>query len=243
MPPLSLHDTLPYRDRPKLSLDGIDSLDELAAHPKLEALSLRHFPKVTSLEPLRALKHLRYLSLSTTPGWDGSNRHLTVDSFEPITALKKLEVLQIIGVVPKKDRLRPLLKLSKLRKLSIGHSNFYQLEDFAELSAKLPLARDSVQPVYQANFVSLCRRCKKHPLLFLAGTKPRAPHLVCPSCDRTKITAHLQRWNAAGGCPPYVAPETLTATPGKILALFGNPVAQATKPQLPSWLKRKPEPN
>src|SRR5207247_1275470 len=103
---------------------------------------------------------------STTIGWDGTNRHLTVDSFEPLVRLKRLELLQILGVVPNHGRLEPLTRMVSLRKLSIGSTSFYQLEDFAALSVSLPHARESLRPVCQMNFVTTCRRCQKYSLLF-----------------------------------------------------------------------------
>jgi hypothetical protein len=221
---ITFSDIQQFSERRSLKLDGCDSLSLLAQNSDIEMLCLRHFPKLRSLEPLRKLKKLRYLSLSTDIGWDGTNRHLIVDSFEPLVGLKKLELLEIIGVVPKKGRLQPLSRIPTLRKISIGVTNFYRLEDFAMLSEKLPLARSSVQPIYQYNFITRCRKCHEHPLLSLAGPKPRSPRLVCPACGIKKIVAHLERWNRAGGLPTHEASTDLQ--PAKLLELFGNPNAK-----------------
>ncbi len=213
-----------FGGRPALHLDSFDSLSCLADCPDLEVLSLQHFPKVTSLEPLRSLSRLRYLSLTTAAGWDGSNRHLTVDTFAPLASLQRLEMLQILGVVPERERLEPLGRIGSLRKVSIGHTSFYQLEDFAALSVALPGARQSLSPVYQANFVSMCRRCARHPLLFLAGAKPRAPRYACPACGKAKIVSHLERWRRAGGMPAFA--EASDMMPIELIARFGNPEAR-----------------
>ncbi|HYC71055.1 MAG TPA: hypothetical protein VEB66_07615 [Opitutaceae bacterium] len=223
MTALTLSDRNRFRG-PALALDGCRTLDELAEHRDLEVLSLEHFPAVRSLEPLRILRKLRYLSLTSQVGWDGTNRHLLVDSFEPLTSLKKLEVIQMLGVVPKRGRLEPLARIPSLRKVSIGNTNFYQLEDFARLAAEAPRLQASLRPVRQMNFVSECRRCRRFPLLFLDGTKPRLPRYVCPACNRKQILAHLARWNAAGGRPRFEGYDD--RSPEELLAEFGNPNAR-----------------
>ena len=224
MSAFTLKDLNRFRGRPALRLDDCESLACLREVPDLEVLSIEHFPKIASLKPLSSLSKLRYLSLSTMAGWDGTNRHLTVDSFEPLVALKNLELVEILGVVPKRGRLEPLGRIASLRKLSIGNTNFYQLEDFAALSVALPRARMSLRPVYQMNFVSLCRRCRKYPLFFLEGAKPRSPRYVCPSCGKKKIVSHLERWNHAGGAPQFTGAEAMS--PADLIAEFGNPNAK-----------------
>ena len=221
---LTLDDLERFRDRPRLSLDGCDSLAVLSEMPQLEFLSIQHFPKVTSLEPLRSLSNLRYLSLSTTTTWDGTGRHLSVDSFEPLATLKNLEILQILAVIPKRGRLEPLSSIASLRRVSIGNTRFYQLEDFAALSIALPNARSSLLPVCQMNFVSICRRCQKHPLLCLEGAKPRTPSFACPLCDKNKINSHLERWNQSGGLPHFPHPNSMG--PADLIKEFGNPYAK-----------------
>lgn len=221
MSALSSNELQEYQDLPALRLIDPESLDILKRSSETEVLTLQHFPRVHSLEPLSSLKNLRALFLTTAIGWDGTNRHLLVDSFEPLAALQKLEVIHILGVVPQQGRLQPLRRMAGLRRISIGNTSFYQLEDFAALSAALPLARASLQPIYQMNFVSMCRHCQKHPLLYLAGAKPRSPRYACPACGKKKIVAHLQRWNKAGGLPSYDSPENFN--PGELMEKFGNP--------------------
>jgi len=224
MSAFTLQDTKSFSGRPTLRLDSCESLACLTDVPDLEVLAIQHFPKISSLEPLRSLSNLRYLSLTTTIGWDGTNRHLTIDSFEPLVSLQKLELVQILGVVPKWGRLEPLSRIASLRKLSIGGTSFYQLEDFAALSVALPRARESLRPVSQMNFVSTCRRCQKYPLLFLEGAKPRSPRYACPSCGKKKIISHLARWNSVGGLPQFSNPEEMSPT--QLIEEFGNPNTQ-----------------
>jgi len=209
-----------FSGRPTLRIADCDSLACLSNAPDLEVLTLQHFPKVTSLEPLRSLSELRFLSLSTTIGWDGTSKYLTVDSFEPLVSLKKLELVQILGVVPRHGRLEPLSRVTSLRKLSVGSTSFYQLEDFAALSVTLSRARESLRPVCQWNFVSTCRRCQKYPLLSLEGARPRAPRYACPSCGKKKIISHLERWNSAGGVPQFASAKEMS--PADLIEEFGN---------------------
>ncbi|MCW5552811.1 MAG: hypothetical protein KIS67_11710 [Verrucomicrobiae bacterium] len=223
MSALSAKDLKKYHGRPSLRLVDPESLAALEQSRKIEVLSLNHFHRIRSLEPLSSLTNLRALFLTTTNGWDGTNRHLLVETFEPLVALRRLEIVQILGVVPERDRLQPLSRMPSLEKLSIGNTSFYQLEDFAGLSVALPRARGSLQPIYQMNFISRCRRCKKHALLFLAGAKQRSPRYVCPACGKKKIISHLQRWNSAGGVPQYDAPEKLGVA--DLMDTFGNPNA------------------
>lgn len=186
MSALSSKDLELYDGLPTLKLLAPDSLAELEQATEIEVLSIQHFPKIHSLQPLSNLDNLRALFLSTTPSWDGTKRNLLVDTFEPLAALHKLELIQILGVVPERDRLRPLHRLPCLAKVSIGNTGFYQLEDFAEMSVALPRARPTLQPIYQMNFVIKCRKCGNYPMLFLAGVRPRSPRYVCPACGRKK---------------------------------------------------------
>ena len=224
MSALTTRDFERYRDLPSLTLDGCDSLAVLEQSPQIEILHLQHFPKVRSLSPLSSLIRLRALSLHSTPAWDGTNRHLLVESFEPLVALRKLELISILGVVPERGRLESLSHILSLQKVAVGNTNFYQLEDFAALSVSLPRARDSLQPVFQMNFVTICHQCQSHSLLFLAGAKPRSPRYVCPSCGRKKIVAHLERWNRAGGLPRYDSLDQFSTS--DFIEKFGNPYAK-----------------
>jgi hypothetical protein len=198
-------------------LQDPDSLDVLKETPDIEDLSLRHFCKIHSLEPLRALTKLRVLFLLTIPSWDSGTRNLIVDSFEPLTALKKLERIKIIGVIPTHNRLAPLSRIPSLSDVQIAsHSSFYQLEDFAALSAALPKARETLNPVRP---FLVCSRCKTRRTLLLKGSKPRQKRSACPLCERGRLIAHLERWNNAGGFPRYDDLDLIT--PDELTDLFG----------------------
>lgn len=126
--PLTQSDIKGFEGCKSLELYDIESLHEAVIDPSLEVLHLNHFHRADtlSLRPLKNLSGLRMLSLSTTPSWDGSGRTLFVDSFEHFSNCTKLEMIQIIGVVPREGRLEPLERLKNLRVASIGNTHFLQ---------------------------------------------------------------------------------------------------------------------
>jgi hypothetical protein len=92
-----------------------DSFEAIGALKQLESLQVLHFPRVSSLEPLRGLSKLRSLSLESLPSWDSSSKRLVVDSLAPLADLPNLEVLRLLGVVPQNQSLAPLEKSKSLR--------------------------------------------------------------------------------------------------------------------------------
>ena len=202
--PLTVSELAKFEGMNRVDLHGFTDLSSFKGNPDIQVLSLNHWYKLSSLdlEPLKNLKDLRFLSLSTDLNWDGTNRHLLVDTFEPLTALGRLEVVEILGVVPKRDGISPIGGIGSLQKVSIGNTNHYQLEDFAQLSSMNPGLK-GVAPVSQMNFTTKCGKCNKKNELFLQGAKPRAKKYVCPDCNLSLIKRHLKRWNDAEGQPRY----------------------------------------
>lgn len=96
------------------------TLDAIGLLAELEWLSILHLPKVKALAPLRQLSRLRCLSLSTTPGWDGSNKKTVVDSLGPIAELPALEHLELFGVVPADRSLAALERATSLRSVRVS---------------------------------------------------------------------------------------------------------------------------
>jgi hypothetical protein len=84
------------------------SLSFLSTLRKLEWLSLLHLPNITDLSPLADLPDLRFLELSTLPGWDASGKRTVVSALEPLQALPFLEHVSLLGVVPADKSLSPL---------------------------------------------------------------------------------------------------------------------------------------
>jgi hypothetical protein len=201
-----------------LTLYDPHSIDQLAESPEIERLTLQHFPKIHSLAPIAKLPKLRTLFLITQVSWDGTNRFLEVESFEPLTRIETLEHLEILGVVPKRDGVTPFSRIPKLKRLILANTTFYQLEDFAYLSKHLPAAVN-FRPVAQMNFLTACKKCK-FMMLYLRGSKPGGKKYVCPSCHRKLILRHLERWNLADGNPKY---DCGNMTAMEIYTTFRNP--------------------
>lgn len=204
-----------------LSLQDFTSLEVLSEYGDTEALYLRHFPKAVGLDltPLANLKELKVLSLSTIPGWDGSGKTLSVDSFVPLIALKCLRDFSVLDVIPLKDGVDPLTKLETLEIISLARK-YYQLEHFAKIKASLPHVK-GLEPIKQMSFRADCKKCNTYPKLHLEGAKPKTQSYVCPKCNIKAINKHLLRWQEAQGIPSYE--EHINATPEALLQKFGNP--------------------
>lgn len=87
----------------------------------LTYLRLLHLPKVTDLAPLARLQNLRTLLIETPPSWDSASKRLTVDSFEPLGELRRLENITLIGIRTPEQSLRPLERCGNLRAAWFGH--------------------------------------------------------------------------------------------------------------------------
>ena len=98
-----------------------ESFDFLAKLANLRYLSIMHLPKASDLAPLASLTRLSSLSLSTLPGWDGSGKRTIVESLEPLADLPELAHLELMGVRPQDDSLRPLERCKGLRTARIVH--------------------------------------------------------------------------------------------------------------------------
>jgi hypothetical protein len=207
-----------------LSLYDPESIEELADCGDVEALTMEHFPKIHSLAPVGKMRNLRWLTLKTQLGWDGTNRTLEVETFMPLAELPLLEEVLILGVAPKRDRVMPFTRMKKLKKVTLGNTNFYQLEDFAALSGALPMEA-AIRPVMQMNFITPCRKCMRSPELFLNGAEPGKRKYVYPFCHQKLIFRHLERWNVAGGQPQYLNFEE--KTPAEVFLMFRNPELDA----------------
>jgi len=219
--PMTQEDLAQYQDCKSLTLEAFENLNVLQEHQDIEALYLTHWYKIESLdlEPLALLQNLKYLYLGTSTSWDGTNKTLSVHSFEPIASLGALEMVQIIGVIPQIGRLSPFAQLPSLVKISVGNTNFYQLEDFAQLSHSSPGLK-GLAPITEMNFSTRCAKCQSKLQLYLEGAKPRARKYVCPKCNIKLIRKHLHRWNEAGGMPCYDRVDQLSAE--ELIQLFSN---------------------
>lgn len=119
------------------------SFEILATLGKLKYLSVLHLPKVTSLEPLRALKRLESLSLATSPAWDAKGQLTTVASLEPIACLPALQHLELFGVCP--PTRSPLELLAGCAVLRSARFSKYEPEE-VEAFYKATRASDAFNP-------------------------------------------------------------------------------------------------
>lgn len=153
---------------------------------------IMHFPKVTSFEPLKDLTGLEELTLESLPSGDASGKRKLVESFQPLSALKKLRVLKLAGVGTLDNDLSSLGGLIDLQTLAIP--NFFPQREFALLSAKLP----HVQPPYfLAPYLplegDLCNKCKSEKVM-LSGSDVPNPKVICPTCRRKKFEETVARF-------------------------------------------------
>jgi hypothetical protein len=161
----------------------------------LRFLDIEHAPKLSSLEPLRALKRLEWLSISTPASWDASRKTIKVESLAPLAALTRLRYLSLRGIEPKSDGLAPLAKLKQLDELVFSHVYSLPMADYARLAALLPDTKgDCLAPYYRLSTRFACKRCKDEELVWLTGPQSRAKHALCPKCDVKLLAAHVARF-------------------------------------------------
>ena len=190
---------VPLRELPRLETLELDDPPTFAGLDQLQGLRclvLRHFRRIRSLDPLARLTGLRAISMSMIPSWDASRRCLEVETLQPLSTLRELESLALLGVKPLDGRLDPLYSLAGLKYLHISHEFQFQLEDYAALARSLPNASGHcLAPYYQLPQLSLrCKRCGGE-LLFLTGPRPRTRHRLCGICDAQKLAEHERHWN------------------------------------------------
>jgi hypothetical protein len=167
------------------------SLDGVQALPALEYLQIEHAPKIASLDPLGECPRLRWLWISTPPGWDASRRTIKVESLAPLSQIASLEFLTLMGVEPRDASLRPLVRLTRLKQLAFSHVFTVPMAEYAKLAAALPNARgDCLHASHAPNVRTVCPTCKKADLVSLTAPRPRTKAHLCPRCDAPKLAAH-----------------------------------------------------
>lgn len=105
----------------------------------LRYLSIVHLPRVHDLGPLRSLTSLLTLSLQTLPSWDSSGKRTVVDSLEPLLHLRRLEHLELLGVVPPDRHPDPLARIGSLKTARL---HGFDREAQAEFFAKTPVTNE-----------------------------------------------------------------------------------------------------
>ena len=168
-----------------------DSLEPLAMLTHLESLKINNPMNLERLTGVGALTELRVLVLAPPMS---AKRRIEVESYQPLTALAKLERLMLHWVRPRDLDLAPIAGMRHLRELEVTGVPEFTIEHYARLSAALPTTTGRcLQPYFQIQGVGLCRRCRGRTVL-LTGAPKRARHWLCPTCNRTKLAEHVQRW-------------------------------------------------
>lgn len=194
-----------YLVLPKQEFDGFTLIEPGQLSPDTQTLFLSHFPKGSplSLSFLSGAPNLRFLSISTDASWDGRNRRLQVESLSPLAELTNLEFLSLTGIEPLVGRLDPLCSAKSLKAAWIDDAGFFELEDYAKVSAALGGLR-GLAPLFMPRYMTeRCSRCHWRPTLLFHGSDAPTKHAVCSSCDRESILGFLQRWNKLNGIPNY----------------------------------------
>ena len=172
------------------SLRGVEAL------PALAHLRVEHVPKITSLDPLGACRSLRWLWMSTPPGWDASRKTVKVESLAPLSQVATLEFLTLMGVEPRDASLQPLARLSRLKQLQFSHVFTVPMAEYARLAAALPnTSGDCLRASHALNVRMVCPRCKEADLVVLTAPRPRTKAQLCPRCDASKLAAHEAEFN------------------------------------------------
>ena len=177
----------PFSNLEVLRLDGatqVTSFDPVGELRQLRGLSLEHFPKVRSIEPLAGLTQLEVLDVSGSI-WT----RMRVESLEPIRELKSLRFLSLTNLKPEDDSLRALSDSTALRGLRLA--NFYPVEEMARLAASLPTTSCDWFFPYQ-ELGQPCEKCGAG-LLMPTGKGKR---VFCPTCLPNRRKRLEDEWDS-----------------------------------------------
>jgi len=111
------------------------TLEPLRHLRSLRYLSLLHIPKVSALDPLAELVSVQVLSISTLPSWDASGRVTEVESLRPLAKLPQMRHLELFGVRPPDQSLRDLEACPSLETLRVSKYPDPEVERFRRVSA------------------------------------------------------------------------------------------------------------
>ncbi|MCB0318445.1 MAG: hypothetical protein KDD56_06785, partial [Bdellovibrionales bacterium] len=168
-------------------LNTLEGLEKLTS---LETLILEHIPKVHSLEVLSQLPQLKRLVIHSS---SSSDKHLLFDSFEPLSHLPSLEVLDLAGVVSADGSLFSLGKLQTLKQLYLG--NLFSIEEVARLAGCFPhLDAECLEP-YSAGQGGLgamkCKKCRTSQIMLNGKRGKKSRLFVCPKCQADVVAEHV----------------------------------------------------
>jgi hypothetical protein len=173
-----------------LSIEGgtrISSLNTFTRFDGVHGLGLIHFPQVRSLAPLSDFRSLLALAVA-----GGMWTRMNVASLAPLGSLRQLQFLHLTNLKADDGSLEPLADLTALESLDLP--NFYSLEEFARLSARLKGTRCTWFAPHVAMRSSSCRKCGQTTMLILTG---KGMPMLCSSCDAVRVHKHEQRFQNA----------------------------------------------
>lgn len=110
-------------------------LSQITANARITQLHIEHGGKLTSLEPLANMIHLKGLTITTPIGWISKLHYLP--TLEPLAHISTLEYLNLAGIAFQSNELQPLKKLQKLRKLIVISRYSKQAENLKLSNRKL----------------------------------------------------------------------------------------------------------
>jgi len=163
----------------------LESLDGCEALKSLRFLRLYHVPRVTDLTPLTALTKLHELTIEMIRG---TSKRLTLRSLKPLERLKHLRLLELRGVIPLDESLRPLCRLKRL-KYVFPCSYTLPVEEYARLAGclRLPEAEWSHPTLDTPNLIRHCKKCRSELIMFVGALGRRYKQFGCPNCDAVEI--------------------------------------------------------
>jgi hypothetical protein len=166
----------------------LTSLADLAELESLQGLGITHFKNVRDLGPLARLKGLRALAV-TGSIWTT----MRVASLQPLEELRVLEFLHLTNIKPDDGSLKPLARLTSLKKLELA--NFYPTSEFAWLARRLPSTECQwFRPYVEVSSLT-CKKCGAASMAMLTGKGTMA----CMACDQLKLEKHMREWTVASG--------------------------------------------
>ena len=146
-------------------------LSVLRTFGALSFLEIEDAPKIETIEPIGALKNLRWLCYRGGI-WNANH----ADTLEHLAGLSKLEALVLHNLKVSKDGLKPLAALKSLGFLAL--SNQFETEDYAYLSVHMPETKCAQFAAYQhynsSNYGDIMVTGKRKPFLKSRDPKDQA---------------------------------------------------------------------
>lgn len=165
----------------------LQNLSGISGLAGLQTLWLMDLPLLPTFDDLSGLDNLRELKFETAPSRDARGPQ-RFPSLAPLSGLKQLERLHLVGIAAADGSLQPIAALRHLR--SIHLPNTFTLAEFARLASALPDARGNfAEPVWEMGPVS-CRKCGGGKVMLLGYGK----RLACPTCDADRVATHVAEY-------------------------------------------------